>query len=154
MTDQYAPAPQYAEPARGTAYASWGIRLGAYLIDNLITLPVVLVANFLLARDSGGMRAVAIVLYLATAVFAIWNVIFRQGRTGQTIGKQQLKIRLVSELDGQPIGPLKSFLRQLAHILDSIFYIGYLWPLWDAKRQTFADKIMTTVVLADGRRVG
>lgn len=24
--------------------------------------------------------------------------------------------------------------------------IGYLFPLWDHKRQTFADKILTTVV--------
>jgi len=27
--------------------------------------------------------------------------------------------------------------------------IGYLFPLWDARRQTFSDKIMNTVVLAD-----
>ncbi len=24
-------------------------------------------------------------------------------------------------------------------------YIGYLWPLWDAKRQTFADNVCGTV---------
>jgi hypothetical protein len=30
----------------------------------------------------------------------------------------------------------------------TLFYLGYLWPLWDAKRQTFADKICSTVVLA------
>jgi hypothetical protein len=36
----------------------------------------------------------------------------------------------------------------LAHIIDgAICYIGYLFPLWDAKRQTIADKIMTTVCL-------
>jgi len=41
-----------------------------------------------------------------------------------------------------------SFLRQLVHILDSLAcYIGWLWPLWDAKSQTFADKIMNTVVV-------
>jgi len=26
-------------------------------------------------------------------------------------------------------------------------YLGYLWPLWDSKRQTFADKIVGTVVV-------
>ena len=26
-------------------------------------------------------------------------------------------------------------------------YLGYLWPLWDDKRQTFADKILSTVVV-------
>jgi uncharacterized RDD family membrane protein YckC len=40
-----------------------------------------------------------------------------------------------------------AFVRDLAHFLDGIFYIGYLWPLWDPKRQTFADKVCSTVVL-------
>ncbi|REO10986.1 RDD family protein, partial [Mycobacterium tuberculosis] len=26
-----------------------------------------------------------------------------------------------------------------------ICFVGFLFPLWDAKRQTLADKIMTTV---------
>jgi hypothetical protein len=31
--------------------------------------------------------------------------------------------------------------------VDSIIcFVGYLFPLWDPKRQTIADKIMTTVV--------
>ena len=46
-----------------------------------------------------------------------------------------------------PIGPLNAFLRDLLHTLDGFAYVGYLWPLWDAKRQTFADKIMKTVVV-------
>ncbi len=43
------------------------------------------------------------------------------------------------------VSACRSF-RQLAHVIDAaICYIGYLFPLWDAKRQTIADKIMTTV---------
>jgi uncharacterized RDD family membrane protein YckC len=41
----------------------------------------------------------------------------------------------------------QTFLRQLCHYLDSAVYIGYLWPLWDPMRQTFADKLMKTVVI-------
>ncbi|WUN50496.1 RDD family protein [Streptomyces sp. NBC_00306] len=26
-------------------------------------------------------------------------------------------------------------------------YLGWLWPLWDAKKQTFADKVCNTVVV-------
>ncbi len=38
--------------------------------------------------------------------------------------------------------------RAFVHIVDSIpCDIGYLWPLWDSKNQTFADKIMGTVVV-------
>ena len=35
------------------------------------------------------------------------------------------------------------------HILDALTYVGFLWPLWDAKRQTFADMLMRTVVVDD-----
>jgi hypothetical protein len=28
-----------------------------------------------------------------------------------------------------------------------IFCVGYLFPLWDAKRQTLVDKIITTVAV-------
>jgi hypothetical protein len=40
------------------------------------------------------------------------------------------------------------FFRQLAHYVDSLAcYLGWLWPLWDARHQTLADKIMGTVVV-------
>jgi len=74
-----------------------------------------------------------------------------QGRTGQSWGKQALKLRLLSESTGQPIGAGMAFVRDLAHIVDSLAcYLGWLWPLWDAKRQTFADKLVKTVVTAEG----
>jgi hypothetical protein len=28
-----------------------------------------------------------------------------------------------------------------------ICYVGYLWPLWDGKRQTLADKMLGTVCI-------
>lgn len=78
----------------------------------------------------------------------VWNTCLKGGGTGYTIGKGVLGITLVSEATGQPIGAGKAFLRSLAHILDSLpCYLGLLWPLWDAKRQTFADKVMCTVVI-------
>ena len=46
------------------------------------------------------------------------------------------------------LGGGMAFVRQIAHILDSLpCNLGYLWPLWDQKRQTFADKVLSTVVL-------
>ncbi len=85
---------------------------------------------------------------LAALAFAIWNYGYRQGTTGSSIGKSVLKFKVVSEKTGQPIGFGLSIVRQLAHFVDAIIcYIGYLFPLWDAKRQTLADKIMTTVCL-------
>jgi uncharacterized RDD family membrane protein YckC len=57
-----------------------------------------------------------------------------------------MRFQVVSEKTWRPIGFGPSIVRFFAHIIDGLAcYIGFLWPLWDAKRQTFADKIMTTV---------
>jgi hypothetical protein len=32
----------------------------------------------------------------------------------------------------------------------AICYLGYFWPLWDNKRQTWTDKIMSTVCVPTG----
>ena len=71
------------------------------------------------------------------------------GRTGQSLGKRVTKIRLIGEETNAPIGPRNAFIRDLVHILDALTLVGYLWPLWDDKRQTFADKIMKTIVVND-----
>jgi hypothetical protein len=42
-----------------------------------------------------------------------------------------------------------AFGREIAHVLDGAVYIGYLWPLWDRLNQTFADKIVGSVVVRD-----
>jgi uncharacterized RDD family membrane protein YckC len=83
------------------------------------------------------------------AAFAYFIVqLVKQGNTGQTIGKKVIGLQVVKEGTNQPIGPGMSIVRQLAHIADSaVCYIGYLFPLFDAKKQTFADKIMGTIVL-------
>jgi uncharacterized RDD family membrane protein YckC len=83
---------------------------------------------------------------LAALVYVVWNYGYKQGTTGSSIGKGIMKFKVVSEKTWQPIGFGMSIVRQLAHFVDAIIcYIGYLFPLWDPKRQTLADKIMTTV---------
>jgi uncharacterized RDD family membrane protein YckC len=153
------------------AYASWIKRVAAYLIDSLVStvaqLPALIGYILWLVRatpdattdpvtgeitsmagPSGleiGIIAAGVVLSLAVT---FWNVVIRQGRTGQTLGKSALGITLIGDQTRQPIGAGASFLRQLAHIIDGLVcYLGFLWPLWDAKRQTFADKIMNTIVV-------
>jgi uncharacterized RDD family membrane protein YckC len=115
--------------------------VGAYVID---LVPVLIL--IIIGRAAGG--AVFFVLYLAAIAVTIYNRWILAGRTGQSWGKQVLGIRLVKEATGEPIGGLMAFVRDIAHIVDSIIcYIGFLFPLWDSKRQTLADKIMSTVVV-------
>lgn len=185
MTDQQPPMyaappawpgqPAYVAPA--WPLASWGLRVGASVIDSLLSLIglVPYFAGFVLfaaglptspgndtaypaylPSDSASAGNVGLAIaggVLALAGFGLmigiqlWNRVFRQGRTGQTVGKKAMGLVLVGERTGRPIGPWMSFVRELAHVLDGMFYIGYLWPLWDPKRQTFADKVMETVVI-------
>ena len=83
---------------------------------------------------------------LIALAYGIWNYGLREGTTGSTVGKAIMKFKVVSEATGQPIGFGMSIVRQLAHAIDgAICYIGYLFPLWDAKRQTIADKLIKTI---------
>ena len=86
--------------------------------------------------------------YLAIAAYVVWNYGYKQGTTGSSIGKSIMKFKVVSETTGEPLGFGMSLVRQIAHFVDAIIcYVGFLFPLWDKKRQTLADKIMTTVCL-------
>jgi uncharacterized RDD family membrane protein YckC len=76
----------------------------------------------------------------------LWNRVFTMGRTGQSVGKRAMRLYLVSERTGNPMGAGMCFIRELLHYVDGIMYLGYLWPLWDPRRQTFADKVVSTVV--------
>jgi uncharacterized RDD family membrane protein YckC len=131
------------------AYANWITRVGAYLVDALVTLPFAALAVILdrPTATSGGGVVYWIFVLLAIAVSG-YNRWWLAGKTGQSWGKKAVSIWLFNDGTRQPIGAGKAFLRDVAHIVDSIIcYIGYLFPLWDAKRQTLADKIVRTVVV-------
>ncbi|MDT7595036.1 MAG: hypothetical protein QOJ06_582 [Pseudonocardiales bacterium] len=83
--------------------------------------------------------------YLGLLIFWIWNSGYLQGSTGQSLGRRLAHTKLVSVETGQPVGFGSAMARQICHGVE--FGIGYLWPLWDVKRQTFADKISDTVVI-------
>ena len=149
-------------PLRGD-YAHWGRRLGVYAIDCAPTLVGVIIFytgyfQFIFATVASGSATpdlssgvvpmvIGGVVMLAALGWQIYNRWFVAGRTGQSLGKRVMKIRLVGEEIGGPIGPLNAFLRDLVHSLDSFAYVGFLWPLWDDKRQTFSDKLMKTIVI-------
>jgi uncharacterized RDD family membrane protein YckC len=129
-------------PAAGPgAYADWARRAGAFIIDYIPYVVLIMLGVFTLRYFIG------ILFYLAALAYWIYNRFYLGGQ-GQTYGKRVMGIRLISEETGQPIGALMAFVRDIAHTVDGIICgIGYLFPLWDAKRQTIADKIMKTIVV-------
>ncbi|MER7637473.1 MULTISPECIES: RDD family protein [unclassified Streptomyces] len=136
--------PGYPQAGYGAApsYANWGQRFLGTLVDGLIFLvPYILI---IVSQGKGVLLAIGAIIIIG---IAIWQLI-QEGKTGQTVGKKALGIRLVRESDGQPLGVGMAFVRRLAHFLDSIAcYLGWLWPAWDAKRQTFADKVCGSIVI-------
>ena len=166
--EQYRAIYGYDAPVR-VLYASWTQRVLGYLVDSFLgavaAIPLfvgyaMLVSEISYRTDLDGQRQIdsvdasagtvgMLVLGAVVAVaFNVWNVIIRQGRTGYSLGKTVLGIRLVKVSTGRPMGAGLCFVRQLAHYVDSLAcYLGWLWPLWDARHQTLADKIMGTVVV-------
>lgn len=156
--------------------ATWPYRAAAFLVDQLVPgllsliglaiwLPgyLAFVRTMAASAEQGraSMQAVPIfgtaylvmtLLSLGGLAFSVWNRAFRQGRTGQSLGKQLVGLRLLNEQTMAPTGAGMAFVRDLAHYVDgAAMYVGYLWPLWDPKRQTFADKMCRTVVVMEGR---
>jgi uncharacterized RDD family membrane protein YckC len=137
-------ADPYAAVPSASPNANWGQRVLAYIID---IAPIVII-DLVFYRIS---FVVGLLLSLAALGWTIYNRWYQGGVTGQSLGKKVLHLRLVSEETGQPIGALMAFVRDICHIVDAIIcYVGFLFPLWDAKRQTLADKIVRTVVVPDG----
>ncbi|WP_109506791.1 RDD family protein [Nocardioides speluncae] len=158
---QYGQPQQYGGQQGG--YASWGQRATGTLWDIVYVWPAIalIFGGVLLAIIGGAigdaigtiLLLVGVLCYIGGALWALWrniqNYVLDQGRTGYTYGKRKVGIRLIKEDNPQqPIGAAMALVRWLLHgVINQFCYIDYLWPLWDQKRQTLTDKILTTVVV-------
>lgn len=153
--------PPYGAP-QGTTYgqlAQWPHRALGYLIDLSLYIPGIVLVSIgapktVTVRTASGVTALSTtgpsVLYYIGALLNlgvfIWNRCIQNGQ-GQTVGRKVVGTKLI-DATGQTLGAGKAFLRDLCHIVDSIIcYIGWLFPIWDVKRQTIADKMMNTTVI-------
>lgn len=130
------------------AFAGWWSRVAAMLIDAIVIgVPYGLLIG--IGGGVGGGAGTALILLGALVAIGLGLFkLYKEGTTGQFIGKKAVNIRVLREADGQPLGFGMAFVRYIAHFLDSLAcYLGWLWPIWDAKKQTFADKICSSVVV-------
>ncbi|HKV21876.1 MAG TPA: RDD family protein [Mycobacterium sp.] len=167
-----APGPAGALPKE--AYTPWGTRVLAYIIDYIPVLIIEGIGWLLLigtretacitdtseydlgefcATGASTVGQVSIFLTgLLALAYIIWNLGYRQGTTGSSIGKGIMKFKIVSEKTGQPIGFGMSIVRELIYLVAAglcgiVWLIAVLFPLWDAKRQTLVDKIISTIAV-------
>lgn len=119
-----------------------------YLVRVAVFIPLYIVVFILLAiNDALGL--LALLAFWVFAIGASCRMYIQRGHLGYDAGDRVAGQVLIKEMTGAPMGNgVNVFVRQLAHIVDSLICgIGYLFPLWDAKRQTIADKIIGTVVV-------
>ncbi len=150
-------------------YASWLSRVGAALLDGLFAMllcVVPMVVGFYIAfKDTrideatdeltGGVDPLGIVVLALTGLlffaFDIWNRGIRVGAKGQSLGKQVVGIRVAKVSDGQLLGAGGGFLRWLMAfvlgLVSCVQLLDVLWPLWDDKKQTLHDKIVSSVAV-------
>ena len=143
-------------PVSGVALASWGARLGAYILDIVPVVALLVVMTALFGDNettsnsfSFQLNGLPFVIHtLLSLGWALFNWGYLQGSTGQTVGKKVLGIAVHGARTGRPLGFGLSFARQIVHIVDAIpCYLGFLWPLWDKENRTFADMMLSTRVV-------
>jgi uncharacterized RDD family membrane protein YckC len=154
--------------------AGFGQRALAYLVDIALTMigliPVVLgiimiaiaapsdvdidqFGNTTTSGDSNPALAAIGGLLIALGVLiaigiSIWNRVFKMGRTGQSVGKKVIGLYLLDDKTGQPVGAGMTFLREIVNgLVNQVLYIGWLWMLWDADKQTLGDKAVHSSVV-------
>lgn len=141
-------------------FAGFGRRGLAYLLDSLavvftaFTITFVMVFVYLLVTSGKAVADlennlfIGIFPWILITIFTYFYWIYFTGKWGQTLGKKVLKIKVV-RLDGtEKVGYLKAFIRLIGFGISMwAFGIGFLWMLWDKKKQTWADKIAETVVI-------
>ncbi len=159
--------------------AGFGARLGAFLVDGLVMtllmiaalIPLIAIGITTYESEPGvctdsvtGDRYACDVptggtivswLLLGLVFFVISFVVLYMvkarplSRTGQTIGKRALNIRVIREDTGQLLTGGQALGREaFAYFVSGqIFYLGYLWMLWDDQKQTWHDKVVSSVVV-------
>lgn len=128
---------------------SWSRRALGYLLR--VVLPWSLLAQALGTLVAGNSWPLGIVGQLvgvgAFVLVIVVSVAF--SRDGQSWSSRLLLMR-ACDLAGHPVSRTRLAAREVAHLADVMSLgIGFLWPLWDPRRQTLGDKLAGTQVWMD-----
>ena len=126
-------------------YIGFGPRFVAWLVDVIVLVVVAGVLGALLGllgSSSGWLTN------FAGLIISIGYFVFYQEYAGQTLGKKAMGIKVVDYSGGKP-SYMTFFLREIIgkFISGFVFGLGYLWILWDPKKQGWHDKIASTYVV-------
>ena len=145
VVEQTAPTAIHESPRE--TLAPWHVRVSAFAVDVLPGLAVIITMALVLRTVS----AHAVWWWLAISVLGVVTLLVLVNRlllpvvTGWSLGRALVGIA-VTHRTGEASGPWTLLLRDVAHLLDTASVVGWLWPLWDSRRRTFADMLARTEV--------
>ena len=124
-------------------FTPWWSRVLSFLLDGILVAVPSSIAGLVDPHNA----ALAVTLGVLSLVLLAYNRWYLGGRTGQSWGKRVMDTHLHRRSTGGTVGAGTAFVRDVCHVLDALpCFLGFLWPLWDDRRQTFADRIVATVV--------
>jgi Mce-associated membrane protein len=148
-------APAVQEPAPNEL-ADWHIRAASFVVDVVpgAAVVVAMAMVWLAAPQQGLWWWLSITVLVGATLVTMVNRAILPAILGWSLGRALLGIEVVGP-DGTAVGVGRLMLRELAHLLDTLsVFVGWLWPLWDSRKRTFADLLLGTevrVVPADRR---
>jgi uncharacterized RDD family membrane protein YckC len=152
--------PPSAEPPLSLAdLAPRWRRILATLIDwtfAFVIATAVAAAVLFALQDGDGFVALGMttLAWMVTgAVVAFSNEALGEGRTGQTYGKNLVRIRVVHDPDRPGIGIGRAAIRSAIKVVGwQVFALGIAWIAWDPYRRGWHDLAATTAVVSTDRR--
>lgn len=100
-------------------------------------------------RENAGSIVAGVLVMIVGWLISLVLYLRHLATRGQTWGRKIVGVRVVDANTGAAPGWGKAIGRTLFanFISANICYLGYLWMLWDAKRQTWHDKVASTLVI-------
>ena len=129
--------------------AHFGWRLLGFIADglNIFALIVALALGASILVWTWAPDAVAGLSVAVIAALAIWYRVKWEGMGGSPL-RRAMGVWIVDATTLQPIGTRRGFVRALVRLVSEfVLYLGYLWMLWDPKRQTWHDKAVNSIVV-------
>lgn len=127
--------------------AGWLPRAGALALDYLFG--IALIATMAVLQAASPLYGVLWWVYVTLAVVMLAAMLVNRlvlpVKSGWTLGRAVFGLQVVR--NGEPVDAVRLALRELAHLVDTVALgIGWLWPLWDTRKRTFADLLAGTEV--------
>ncbi|WP_424137509.1 RDD family protein [Roseomonas chloroacetimidivorans] len=134
---------------RGTELAGFGVRLVAQLLDAAWMLPVGVLLAMIGEFVQGGRGLSPGANFFLQLISALLVILFWASREA-TPGKMLMRLRIVDADTGRTPALPQLVARYVGYVLSGICLgLGYLWVLWDPRRQGWHDKIARTLVVRD-----